>query len=258
MNKLDESLYSRQIAVYGKTAMHSLTNSKVQIIGFDGSSLELCKNLILAGVSQIKLHTDHKIKMDDLSTNYYAKPENIGSEVLSVIKDKLSELNPYVKIEIDNEFDFTFDVTVLINSDFKSACFINSLCRENKKSFIWINTYGLMGNVFCDFGDEFIVNDINGEQESTSILQFISNDGIFTCIDTEPHDLCAGDKFKLSSGNKVEYFIVDKIINRFSFKVKETNDWANYNDNYIITQVKQPVTLKFRCLEKSISKSNYS
>ena len=42
---MDFKLYSRQIAAYGEHAMKSLTNAKVQIIDFNGSTLELCKNL---------------------------------------------------------------------------------------------------------------------------------------------------------------------------------------------------------------------
>ena len=43
MNKMDENLYSRQIAVYGKNAMKSLTDSKVTILGFNGSCLGFVK-----------------------------------------------------------------------------------------------------------------------------------------------------------------------------------------------------------------------
>ena len=55
MSKIDEDLYSRQIAVYGKNAMKSLTESKILILGYNGACLELCKNLILAGISKINL-----------------------------------------------------------------------------------------------------------------------------------------------------------------------------------------------------------
>ena len=44
----DENLYSRQIAVFGKEEMKSLVNSKVKVISIDGSSYELCKNLVLS------------------------------------------------------------------------------------------------------------------------------------------------------------------------------------------------------------------
>ena len=53
--EIDEGLYSRQIAVYGKKAMKTLTSAKVCIVNFDSSALELIKNLVLAGVSELYL-----------------------------------------------------------------------------------------------------------------------------------------------------------------------------------------------------------
>ena len=80
MATIDENLYSRQIAVYGKNAMKSLTKSKVLVLGYNGACLELLKNLILAGVSKINLVTKDIINMEDLSTNYYATEEDVGKK----------------------------------------------------------------------------------------------------------------------------------------------------------------------------------
>ena len=96
---LDENLYSRQIAVYGKSAMKSLTNAKVLILGFDGTCLELCKNLILAGVSSINLIDSSIINIEDLATNYYATTDDIGKIAVEVIKNKLSDNFRYGQIK---------------------------------------------------------------------------------------------------------------------------------------------------------------
>ena len=80
MSSLDESLYSRQIAVYGTNAMKTLTKAKVIIYGFNGACLELCKNLVLAGVNRINLISDPIINLKDLATNYYASTDDLGKK----------------------------------------------------------------------------------------------------------------------------------------------------------------------------------
>ena len=73
---IDENLYSRQIAVYGKNEMKSMISSKVKVIGINGSSLELCKNLILSGIGKLCIKEERKLKNEDLSTIYFAKYED--------------------------------------------------------------------------------------------------------------------------------------------------------------------------------------
>jgi len=195
---LDENLYSRQIAVYGKSAMKSLTNAKVLILGFDGTCLELCKNLILAGVSSINLIDSSIINIEDLATNYYATTDDIGKIAVEVIKNKLSELNPYVKFTVNNmdSQHKEHDVYIQINGSYENALTFNEKVRQLNKKFIWVNTYGLMGNVFCDFNN-FVCKDVDGENPSLAVLQNITADGTFITIDSDPHELYVGDIFIL-------------------------------------------------------------
>ena len=76
-------------------------------------------------------------------------------------------------------------------------------------------------NIFCDFGDNFIISDIDGEQESTSILQEIANDGTFICLENEPHNLVKGQKFLLNDVTGIEnvndkFFTVKSVLNKIS------------------------------------------
>ena len=139
--------------------MSSRGNAKVIILGFDGTCLELCKNLILAGVGIINVVSSVTINVEDLSTNYYASTDDIGKNTAEVVKNKLSELNPYVIFKVnDMEVDINYDVHILINESYETALKLNKKVREKKSKFIWVNTYGLMGNVFCDF-DRFVSKD---------------------------------------------------------------------------------------------------
>lgn len=262
VSKIDENLYSRQIAVYGKNAMKSLTQAKINIIGFDGSCLELCKNLILAGVGEINLTTDKLVQIDDLSTNYYATENDIGEKVTNVIKGKLSELNPYVIFTVNYDLNVdNYDLVVLINNHDKAIEF-NKLCRNNNTKFIWMNTLGLMANTFCDFGN-FISKDIDGENVNISVLQNITSDAKFTCIDTNPHGLYKGDIFKVEDvkginniNNKI--FTVKNVIDNLTFEIEEYDaNWKDYSKGGRIIQVKKEFNFEFTSLEQQLSKPQF-
>lgn len=259
MENIDENLYSRQIAVYGKNAMKSLTNSNVLILGFNGACLELCKNLVLNGISKINLVTDDIINVDSLCTNYYASEKDLGKNVTDVILPKISELNPYVNFLSDKDYKLKdYDTVILVNTNITDAIKINNLCRQQNINFIWMNYYGLFSNVFCDFGNEFIINDIDGEPNNTALLQQITKDGLFICIENEKHNLSPGNKFNLTEviGINNSSFTVKEVISDISFTVQEDCKWSDYKSSGRITSLKDSVVMKFQSLENQIEEPN--
>ena len=57
------------------------------------------------------------------------------------------------------------------------------------------DTFGLFGSIFCDFGDQFEVSDVNGEEPMTSLLSSVSAEevGVVTVYDEGRHGLEDGD-----------------------------------------------------------------
>ena len=166
---IDENLYSRQIAVYGKNEMKSMISSKVKVIGINGSSLESCKNLILSGIGKLCIEEDRRLKDEDLSTIYFAKYEDVGKSLTEVIKFFLKELNPSVNLIFNDDTDL-YDTYVLSNNKLDIALKLNEFTRSNNLSFIWLNSLGLMGNVFCDF-NKFTSSDVDGEELTESNIK---------------------------------------------------------------------------------------
>lgn len=255
--KIDENLYSRQIAVYGKNAMKNLTDANVLIIGFDGSCLELCKNLILAGVGNIYLNDSSILQLDDLSTNYYANENDIGKLNCDIIKDKLSELNPYVKFNVINEpnkFARNYDVLILVNGEYEDAKFYDKSCSEKNKGFIWMNTYGLLANIFCNFNN-FVTKDSDGENASISIIQEITSDGIFTTV--EPHGMYSNDKFLINDVKGIKdindkILTINNVISPNTFKVNDIN-LDGYESGGRVIQQKEELEINHQPLEKQIN-----
>ena len=256
---MDENLYSRQIAVYGKNAMNSLTDAKVTILGFDGSCLELCKNLILAGVGLINLVDSSLVNIEDLAVNYYVSEFDVGKIAVDVIKDKLSELNPYVSLLINDMDEDEYDVYVLITNSFENAKLLNETVRSKHKKFIWLNTYGLMGNVFCDFGN-FVSKDVDGENPNLSVIQNINSDGQIITLENSPHGLYPGDIFLLEDVKGIEninnkVYEVTKVYDssRFEFETKEL-DWSGYISGGRVIQQKKKLLFNHISLEDQMSK----
>jgi len=261
MASLDENLYSRQIAVYGKESNNKLSESKVIVFGFDGTSLELCKNLILGGVKTLNIISKNKVDIKSICTNYFTSKDDIDKMTLNVVKDKLSELNPHTNIEINNNDPKTiYDVYILVNNNLKNAIEINKIAKENNKNFIWANSRGLMGNIFCDFNN-FISSDIDGENKFSSVLSSISSEGIFTTIESDPHNLYVCDKFKISEIVGLDIneniFTIKKVIDKFNFEIEEEIDFDKYKSGGRITQEKKSIIFEHKSLEESIDDPNF-
>ena len=44
---------------------------------------------------------------------------------------------------------------------------MGDFCHANGIKFITADVFGVMGNIFCDFGEEFSVSDASGEPPAT-------------------------------------------------------------------------------------------
>ena len=208
---MDENLYSRQIAVYGLDAVKNLGNSSVLINGLNGTSLELIKHLILSGIETISILDISEVKLEDLSDTYYLKEEDIGKNKLGCVINSLRSLNPYVKV-LENEL-INYDLYILVNNSVNNAVEINNEIRLLNKRFIWVNSLGIVGNIFCDFVN-YETYDINGEELSLSIIDSIENDVIKT---VDKHNLYKGDKFRIYDNE----FKIEEVIDSNRIRVKD-------------------------------------
>jgi len=257
---IDENLYSRQLYVLGKDAMNNMANSDVLISGINGLGLEIAKNVALCGVRSITLHDTKNISMSDLQTNYYANIKHIGKNRADVSAKKLSELNMYVKIntytdKLDNEYLKNFKVIVIIDMSYQEQIPINEFARNNNIHYISASTPGLFGQVFCDFGNNFICYDNNGEDPSISYVENIikNDDNTLTikCNENHPHNLETGDHIMINT----DPIQIEKI-DGFIFKIKDCYS-GNYISGEIIKQVKIPFQIKFKSLKESIENPEF-
>jgi len=150
--------------------MGKLIQMKVLIVGLRGLGVETAKNLILAGPRSVTLYDPTLVSWGDLSSNFYTREDHVGKvSRASASFDKLQELNPYVKVNVvdklslDDHLQFNVVCYTEIFENIDKVMEVNDFVRTKNIGFILSTTFGPSGFAFLDFGDEFIVNDHDGE-----------------------------------------------------------------------------------------------
>ncbi|CAN6467402.1 unnamed protein product [Victoria cruziana] len=269
---IDEDLHSRQLAVYGRETMRRLAASNVLISGMQGLGAEVAKNLILAGVKSVTLHDEGTVELWDLSSNFLFSEEDIGKNRALASVQKLQELNNAVVIstltsQISKDHLSHFQAVVFTNVGLDKAIEFDDYCHNHNPSIALIRAEvrGLFGNVFCDFGPEFTVLDVDGEEPHTGIIASISNDNpaLVSFVDDERLEFQDGDLVVFSEVRGMTELNDGKprrIKNTrpYSFFLEEdTTKYGEYEKGGIVTQVKQPKKLNFRTLRLALKDPGY-
>uniref|UniRef100_A0A674PNQ0 E1 ubiquitin-activating enzyme n=1 Tax=Takifugu rubripes TaxID=31033 RepID=A0A674PNQ0_TAKRU len=206
--EIDEGLYSRQLYVLGHDAMKRMQNSNVLISGMRGLGVEIAKNVILGGVKSVTVHDQGVAEWRDLSSQFYLREEDLGKNRAEVSQI----LVPFKGIKL-----------------------------------IIADTRGLFGQLFCDFGEEMIVYDTNGEQPLSAMISMITKDnpGVVTCLDEARHGFESGDYVtfteiqgmtELNGCQPVEIKVLGNIC--------DTTGFTDYVRGGIVSQVKIPKKIK--------------
>ncbi|VVA16522.1 PREDICTED: ubiquitin-activating enzyme [Prunus dulcis] len=265
---IDEDLHSRQLAVYGRETMRRLFASNVLISGIQGLGAEIAKNLILAGVKSVMLHDEGNVELWDLSSNFVFSEDDVGKNRALVAVQKLQELNNAVVVhtlttKLAEEQLADFQAVVFTDISLEKAIEFNDYCHNHQPPIAFIKTEarGLFGSVFCDFGPEFTVFDVDGEDPHTGIIASISNDNpaLVSCVDDERLEFQDGDLVVFSEVHGMTELNDGKprkIKNAraYSFSLEEdTTGFGTYEKGGIVTQVKQPKVLNFKPLREALN-----
>lgn len=283
---VDEALYSRQLYVMGLPAQQRLAASNILVVGVGGVGVELAKNILLAGPRSVTLVDLTPARMTDLATQYYLDEQSLGQPRATASYTKLKELNPLVHLhllepssmDVDAVVDAVeasgqkFDVVVAADQDKTSEEALNRLARRLNAKFVAAQARGLFGSIFCDFGDEFIVNDTDGREAKTGLLKGfealpLTGETLVMLVDGERHDLSKGDAviftppaaggdeesegvakrtFPDMSGNS---YPVKRIVNPSSFTIPASPLLLSHAREYTggrFRQLKQPLHLAFQ------------
>lgn len=263
-HQIDESLYSRQLYVLGHDAMRRMAKSSILIAGAGGLGIEITKNVILGGVKEVTIHDNKLTDFYDLSAQFYLSESSIGHNRAEQSLRHLTELNPYVKVNIHNgpladpEFLQDFTVIVLTDSTLEEQLSVAEIAREKGIALIVAQSRGLFGQIFCDLGNNFTVYDTNGENPISVMISGITKEksGIVACVEDARHGFEDGDVVRFSEVkgmteiNGREYKV--RVTGPCQFAIGDTTTFTDYIDGGLATQVKQPKVMNFKPLKESI------
>ncbi|XP_050532639.1 ubiquitin-like modifier-activating enzyme 1 [Daktulosphaira vitifoliae] len=269
LGEIDEGLYSRQLYVLGHDAMRKMATSDVLMSGLGGLGVEIAKNIILGGVKSVTLHDTTLCTYSDLSSQFYLSKNDIGKNRAVISCPKLAELNSYVSVEsytceLTEDYIKKFKVVVLTETTLDEQLRISKVTHANNIALIIADTRGVFSQVFCDFGEEFIVTDTTGENPISVMVAGITKDkqGVVTCLDETRHGLEDGDyvTFHEVQGMADLNGCIPKRITSlgpYTFSIGDTTSFSDYVKGGIATQVKMPKKLSFKSLENSLNDPEY-
>lgn len=270
---IDEGLYSRQLYVLGHEAMKRMAASNILIAGVQGLGVEIAKNVCLAGVKSVTIFDPEPVKIQDLSTQFFLREEDIGKSRAAVTVPRLAELNAYVPVrdlggqpgqEITVDMIQGFQVVVLCGVPIAKQLEINDWTHKNGVHFIAAETRGLFGSAFNDFGPKFTCVDPTGEQPLTGMIVSVEKDkeGLVTTLDETRHGLQDGDFVTFSEVQGMEELNGCEprkvtVKGPYTFTIGDTSNFGDYKTGGIFTQVKMPKILEFKSLRESLKSPEY-
>ncbi|XP_072483986.1 ubiquitin-like modifier-activating enzyme 1 isoform X1 [Notamacropus eugenii] len=266
---IDEVLYSRQLYVLGHEAMKRLQMSSILISGLRGLGVEIAKNIILGGVKAVTLHDQGNAQWADLSSQFYLQEEDVGKNRAEASQPHLAKLNTYVPVcaytgPLTEDFLSSFQVVVLTNSPLHEQLHVGEFCHSHAIKLVVADTRGLFGQLFCDFGEEMVLIDSNGEQPLSAMVSMVTKDspGVVTCLDETRHGFESGDfvsftevqgMSELNSSPPVEI----KVLGPYTFSICDTTTFSDYVRGGIVHQVKVPRKINFKSLTKALTEPDF-
>nr|XP_022332288.1 ubiquitin-like modifier-activating enzyme 1 isoform X2 [Crassostrea virginica]XP_022332289.1 ubiquitin-like modifier-activating enzyme 1 isoform X2 [Crassostrea virginica] len=262
--EIDESLYSRQLYVLGHEAMRRMASSNVLIAGMKGLGVEVAKNIVLGGVKSVTIQDTEKAAWGDLTSQFFLHEDDIGKNRAEVTAPRLAELNTYVPVNqstdpLTEQFIKEFQVVVLTNSNLDEKIKIGELCHKNNIKFISVDSRGLFAELFCDFGESFVINDVDGEEPISNMVASITKDkqGVVTCLDEARHGYEDGDCVTFAEVQGMTELngckpIKIKVLGPYTFSIGDTTKFSNYERGGVVTQVKMHKTVHFKSIKAAM------
>lgn len=254
---MDGELYSRQLYVLGLPAMQRIRRANVLLSGLRGLGAEVAKNLVLMGVGSLTLHDPHPTCWADLAAQFFLSEENLGRSRAEASHALLAQLNEAVQIsvhtgDITEDLLLAFQVVVLTDSELEEQLKVGAFCHEHGVHFLVAETRGLVGRLFCDFGEDFIVEDPTEVEPVTAAIQDISQGlpGIVTLRgDTNRHPFNDGDLVTFSGiEGMVELNSCSpqpvRVQKDGSLEIGDTTAFSHYLRGGVVTEVKMPKTVR--------------
>ena len=151
---------------------------------------------------------------------------------------------------------------VLTNTPVQSQKAIGDYCHSKGIYFVSVDTFGLFGSIFCDFGDKFTVIDPTGESPLNGILAGIDEEGLVSALDETRHGLEDGDYVTFSEVEGMEALNgcePKKITVKgpYTFSIGDVSGLGQYKTGGMYQQVKMPKIVDFKTFTAALKDPDF-
>ena len=195
-----QSLYDRQLFVFGMETMAALSKTKYLIVGLGGLGVEVSKNLILAGPHSVHLWDPTPATAHDLSSQFYLSADSYGKSRAACSAKELGSVNGNVKVELlEGELTDSvlsqFHVVVFCNADNVDELErVSEYCHAHAIKFINAESKGVFGSVFVDMGEKFLIKDTDGEEREA-----------YTVTSVDASEVAGKTRITIAEGSRIEF-----------------------------------------------------
>jgi tRNA A37 threonylcarbamoyladenosine dehydratase len=96
--------FSRTELLLGSEGMTKLNHSRVAVFGIGGVGTFAVEALARSGIGALDLFDDDKICLTNINRQLIATRKTVGNKKVEVMRDRVLEINPTVKVEIHETF----------------------------------------------------------------------------------------------------------------------------------------------------------
>lgn len=171
------AVYDRQLRLWGVQAQQRLLQAKVLVWGMEGSNVEVCKNLVLAGVSLVI--RDHRpVVHSDVAFNYFLREDDLGKNCAECAAARVQEMNPLCAVSFDTAAPSSNTEKLqeaikgcnvvcvslsVLGWDVERAKLLDEACRDSGVGFMLLLSAGELAFFFADL-NMHIVQERSGAQ----------------------------------------------------------------------------------------------
>ena len=200
-NPSESEIYDRQIRLWGAEAQSKMSSCKVLYVNVTGTSSEILKNLILAGIrgaiadgrtypdalaetptsflppaERTGKDTDHKDDDDDEPDQKRIKKMSVAK----AIQPHILELNPLLEEceineqeipSIPSDFFAKFDIVVASNIGVQQAIRISKATTSHNGKFYMVHSFGLYACALIDLGEGHTYRKEIGKDKLSGVLK---------------------------------------------------------------------------------------
>ncbi len=205
--------------------------------------------------------------ISDLSSQFFLHPDDVGKSRAAVTVPRVAELNAYTPVSEHPGKNLTEDlsqlrryqVVVLTGTSLKDQLTVSGYCHQNGIFIVIVDTFGLFGSIFTDFGEDFAIADPTGENPVSGIVADIDSEGLVSALDETRHGLEDGDFVTFTEVQGMEALNNAEprkitVKGPYTFSIGDVSNLGQYKRGGLYQQVKMPKIINFQPFSEQLKK----